>query len=93
LRVEVLNAHDPVPLDSELRGLLERTAADLGLRTLRMPSGAGHDSQIIAGIAPTAMLFVPSRDGKSHRPDEYTPIEQVVPGVRVLAEALRRLAY
>ena len=93
LRVELLNDHQPVPLDPGLRRLLETTAADLGRPTLRMPSGAGHDSQIFAPKVPTAMLFVPSRDGKSHRPDEFTPIEQIVPGVQVLAAALHRLAY
>jgi allantoate deiminase len=58
-----------------------------------MTSGAGHDSQVMARHFPTAMVFVPSWEGHSHSPDEYTPPEQMVPGVRVLAEALRRLAY
>ena len=93
LQVEVLGEHRPVPLNPDLRRLLEETAAQLGLRTLEMPSGAGHDSQIMAEGVPAAMLFVPSQDGKSHRPDEYTPLEQIVPGVQVLAGALHRLAY
>lgn len=93
LEVGFINEHEPVPLDPGLRRLLAETAARLGLRSLELPSGAGHDSQILAARVPTAMLFVPSQDGKSHRPDEYTPIEQIVPGVRVLAEALRELAY
>jgi allantoate deiminase len=73
--------------------LLTNSAAAAGLRSLDMPSGAGHDSQIMAKRVPTAMLFVPSQDGKSHRPDEYTPLEHIVPGVRVLAGALHHLAY
>jgi allantoate deiminase len=93
LERETLNEHAPVPLDAELRGLLERTAAALGYRTLAMHSGAGHDSQIMIKQVPTAMLFVPSQDGKSHRPDEFTPLEQIVPGVEVLAGALHALAY
>ena len=93
LEIALLNEHEPVPLDAGLRKLLETSAEGLGLRTLTMPSGAGHDSQILAKRVPTAMLFVPSQDGKSHRPDEFTPIEQIVPGVQVLAEALRQLAY
>ena len=93
LEVALLNEHEPVPLDDGLRKLLETSAVGLGLQTLTMPSGAGHDSQILAKRVPTAMLFVPSQDGKSHRPDEFTPIEQIVPGVQVLAEALRQLAY
>ncbi len=93
LEIEVLSQHDPVPLDPDLRELLRASAAAAGLRSLDMPSGAGHDSQIMAKRVPTAMLFVPSQDGKSHRPDEYTPIDQIVPGVRVLAGALHQLAY
>jgi allantoate deiminase len=93
VKQDVLNQHDPVQLDLTLRGLLKTTAAEAGYRSLDMPSGAGHDSQIIANKAPTAMLFVPSQEGKSHRPDEYTSIEQLLPGVQVLAGALYRLAY
>lgn len=93
LEVEVLNEHQPVPLDPDLRRLLRETAARCGWSTLELPSGAGHDSQIMARMVPTAMLFVPSQDGKSHRPDEFTPIEQIVPGVCVLAGALYQLAY
>ena len=92
-RIEPLSWHAPVPLNPDLRRLLTATAERAGYRVLSMPSGAGHDSQILAGLTPTAMLFVPSQDGKSHRPDEYTPIEQVVPGVQVLAGALAALAY
>ena len=93
LEVELLNRHHPVPLDEGLRSLLKEVASDQGLATLDMPSGAGHDSEIFAERVPTAMIFVPSQDGKSHRPDEYTPLEQVLPGVSVLAETLYRLAY
>ena len=83
----------PQPMDDRLRGLLGRCADDLGTRWMAMPSGAGHDSQVLARAFPTAMIFVPSHDGRSHSPAEHTPVEQMVPGVRVLAEALRRLAY
>jgi allantoate deiminase len=93
LERELLNRHQPVPLDEGLRSLLKEVASGQGLATLDMPSGAGHDSEILAERVPTAMIFVPSQDGKSHRPDEYTPLEQIEPGVRVLAEALYRLAY
>ena len=56
-----------------------------------MPSGAGHDAQSIAVFAPIGMLFVPSRDGVSHSPHEFTEVEQVAEGTRVLLEGLRRL--
>ena len=83
----------PQPMDAGLRALLGRCADDLGVRWMPLASGAGHDAQVMARAFPTAMVFVPSHDGRSHSPAEYTPVEQMVPGVRVLAEALRRLAY
>jgi acetylornithine deacetylase/succinyl-diaminopimelate desuccinylase-like protein len=56
-----------------------------------MPSGAGHDAMVLAHHVPSAMLFVPSRGGLSHSPDEYTPPEQCELGARVLARAVRDL--
>ena len=49
-----------------------------------MPSGAGHDAQSMKGIAPLGMIFVPSRDGVSHAPSEYTSPEQITNGANVL---------
>ena len=80
--IDVMMDHDPVPMNAEIRAEIEASIQSLGLRYLVMPSGAGHDSEILAPRFPTAMLFVPSRDGKSHTPEEYTPVEWVVPGVR-----------
>jgi N-carbamoyl-L-amino-acid hydrolase len=57
-------------------------------QTLVIPSGAGHDSNYMALIAPTAMIFVPSVDGRSHTPEEFTAEEDLVRGVQVLAEAM-----
>jgi allantoate deiminase len=91
--IEPLIEVEPVPLDADLRATLQAAARAQGLSFRAMPSGAGHDSQIMARRFPTGMIFVPSRDGRSHCPQEYTPIEQVVDGVRVLARALRSLAY
>jgi acetylornithine deacetylase/succinyl-diaminopimelate desuccinylase-like protein len=56
-----------------------------------MISGAGHDGQILGRQAPTAMIFVPSRDGRSHSPAEFTPLEQIIPGVQILADAVEEL--
>jgi N-carbamoyl-L-amino-acid hydrolase len=55
-------------------------------------SGAGHDAQNMAHLAPTAMIFVPSRDGRSHTPHEYTTPQHVEQGANVLLAALLRLA-
>ncbi|MCC6174452.1 MAG: Zn-dependent hydrolase [Chloroflexi bacterium] len=91
--IDLISDHDPVPLSEDIRAHLMAAIDGMGLEYLLMPSGAGHDSEILAPRFPTAMLFVPSRDGRSHTPDEYTPIEQIVPGVRALAGTLYRLAY
>jgi len=70
---------------------LERAAADLGLRSLRLPSGAGHDAMVVGRRIPAGMLFVPSIGGRSHDPAEDTSEEDIVNGVRVLARAAERL--
>ncbi len=93
LHVAELIEHEPVPMSPEVRDLIEACARDEGLRYQVMPSGAGHDSQIMAQHYPTGMVFVPSVEGRSHTPAELTPVEQIVPGVRVLARALHQLAY
>jgi acetylornithine deacetylase/succinyl-diaminopimelate desuccinylase-like protein len=66
----------------------------LGLPFLEMVSGAGHDAQVLAraGVR-RVMIFVPSIGGRSHCPEEATAAEDVVLGTRVLATALRELAY
>jgi N-carbamoyl-L-amino-acid hydrolase len=58
-----------------LQDLIEQSAAELGFSNKRMPSGAGHDSQEMAKVAPMGMIFVPSRNGISHSPEEYTSPE------------------
>lgn len=95
VRVEVRQLLDqaPVPLDSALRAVIRSAASREGADVLEFASGAGHDSMIFARHVPTAMVFVPSRDGRSHCPEEWTPLEQVLVGVQVLASTLRHLAY
>ena len=56
-----------------------------------MTSGAGHDAQMMARICPTAMIFVPSRDGISHNPAEFTAPEDLMAGANVLLRTLRKL--
>jgi acetylornithine deacetylase/succinyl-diaminopimelate desuccinylase-like protein len=93
LRLELEETHrlDPVPLDPALQEVLERAAAEEGASHMRMPSGAGHDAMVLGRHVPAAMLFVPSRGGVSHNPDEYTAPEQCELGARVLARALAAL--
>jgi allantoate deiminase len=91
LDVSVTHRKQPVPLDPELQDLLEGAAAEEGASVRRMPSGAGHDAMILGPHVPAAMLFVPSRAGISHSPDEFTPPEQCDLGARVLTRAVRQL--
>jgi allantoate deiminase len=83
----------PVPMHQGLTELLEGACRRNGLSSMRMVSGAGHDAQLFASICPAAMLFVPSRGGVSHSPDEYTPERQLKEGAALLAACLYDLAY
>jgi hydantoinase/carbamoylase family amidase len=89
--VAVTHRKPPTPLDAELLGLLETAAEEEGATVRRLPSGAGHDAMVLAQHVPAAMLFVPSRAGISHSPEEFTPPEQCELGARTLAGAVRHL--
>ena len=80
-------AFSPVVVDA-----VARAAATLGLRSIRLPSGAFHDAQLASGICPTGMIFVPCRGGISHNPAEYSTPEQLAAGTRVLTATLAELA-
>ena len=81
------------PSDPTVVAALERAATEQGIPFRRMHSGAGHDTQNIAKIAKTAMVFARSRDGRSHTPEEFTSVEDSVAAIRVLAATLHDLAY
>jgi len=83
---------DPVQFPAEMVDLVEAVAAELGHPVRRMPSGAGHDAQMLARVCPTGMVFVPSIDGISHNPAEHTRPEHLDAGLAVLAEVVWRLA-
>ncbi|MEJ7771328.1 MAG: Zn-dependent hydrolase [Geodermatophilaceae bacterium] len=83
---------EPVPMDPRIQDIVESAATSQGLSTLRMPSGAGHDAQNLARIAPTGMIFVPSVQGRSHSPAEHTPWKDIGNGASVLLRAVHRLA-
>ncbi|SON58096.1 N-carbamoyl-L-amino acid hydrolase [Hartmannibacter diazotrophicus] len=91
-RVEVRSWLSPVSLDAGLNRLLHDCARDLGLDARSMPSGAGHDAQTMQGLCPSALIFVPSRGGISHAPQEWTDEEDCVTGARLMLEALVRLS-
>ncbi len=93
LGLELHETHrkEPVALDPELQDRLEEAARAEGASTLRLPSGAGHDAMVLAHHVPAAMLFVPSRGGLSHTPDEFSTPEHCELGARVLARTVRAL--
>jgi beta-ureidopropionase / N-carbamoyl-L-amino-acid hydrolase len=82
----------PVAFDPAVIDLVESTAERLGHSVMRLPSGAGHDAQMLARVCPTGMVFVPSRAGVSHNPAEFTEPEHLAAGTEVLAEVLTELA-
>lgn len=83
---------EPVLFDLAVVDLVERTGNKLGYSVKRMPSGAGHDAQMLARVCPTAMIFTPSWQGLSHNPFEYTKPEDLAAGTNVLLHVLRGLA-
>jgi N-carbamoyl-L-amino-acid hydrolase len=82
---------DAAPSDPRIRDVVEASAHELGLSTLRMPSGAGHDAQSMAHLGPVGMIFVPSIGGISHSPAERTAPDDVVHGADVLLSTLLAL--
>ena len=71
-----------------MRRIIAAAAERLGLSYRLMPSGAGHDAQDMAHIAPTGMIFVPSVGGISHSPDEFTSAEDMANGANVLLQTI-----
>ncbi len=95
-RVEVtrrtLARFEPVPFDPQVIARIEATAARLGHTIRRMPSGAGHDAQMLARVCPAAMIFVPSVGGISHNVREFTAKGDIAAGAETLLHVLLELA-
>jgi N-carbamoyl-L-amino-acid hydrolase len=92
ITTQLINADPPAICDEPILAALESSAVEAGRTSKRMVARAYHDSSFVACIAPVAMLFIPCRDGVSHRPDEYASREWIAGGVDVLARTLARLA-
>lgn len=88
LDLEVQEDVAPIHCDPALLDLLEAEATRLGSRYRRMSSGAAHDAQILAAIAPVVMIFVPSRDGQSHAPSEWTDWADIEAGANLLLHGI-----
>src|SRR6266852_3138001 len=89
---ELLNADAPADCAPEVRAALSDSCRDHGCQFLEMVSRAYHDSLFISRVAPAGMLFIPCRNGYSHRPDEYSSPEDIARGALVLAESLAKLS-
>jgi allantoate deiminase len=90
---EVVGDIPPQDMHPAVRAEIEAAAEACDVTYIPMVSGAGHDSQVMATRVPTAMLFVPSHDGRSHSAAELTTPEDAARGATVLATALQRIAY
>lgn len=85
--------HKPCTSEPAIVSMLQKCAAEQRIPILTMASGAGHDTQQMASIAKVAMIFVRSKEGRSHTPEEFSSIPDIVAGIRLLAAGLHKLAY
>jgi N-carbamoyl-L-amino-acid hydrolase len=92
ITLEVINSDAPATCDPELVATICAAAQAHGCSVTRMISRAYHDSLFMARLCPTAMIFIPCRNGWSHRPDEFASAESIAKGVAVLADTLRNLS-
>lgn len=92
LETNNLTLVDPVHFDFKVVGAIEESANALDYTNKRMMSGAGHDAQLMAGVCPAAMIFIPSKNGISHSVEEYSSDEDVVAGANVLLNTVLKLA-
>ena len=92
LEVDFLGKHSPSLMSPETRDAFAGACEDLDLSHTSLVSGAGHDGQSLDGLCPVGMIFVPSKNGASHSPREFTEWEDCVNGANVLLQAALRLA-
>ncbi|WP_109473212.1 M20 family metallo-hydrolase [Ornithinimicrobium cavernae] len=88
VEVDWLPLQEPAPMSDPVLATLTEVVDGLGLTSSRLFSGAEHDAAVLARRVPTGMLFVPSRDGRSHCPEEWTDLADVTAGVTALTQAL-----
>lgn len=88
----VLARFEPVAFDDRVIDLVQEVATELGHTVKRMPSGAGHDAQMLARMCPTAMIFTPSVNGISHNPAEHTDPGDLIEGANILLQTMLRLS-
>ena len=95
VKAEILTIRDeePVPMHPGVIALIRGMCEERGVPFEVMPSGAGHDAMQMARIAPTGMIFIPSTNGVSHNPTEWTDPEDICLGTQLLVEAILRAAH
>ena len=92
LKADFRGRHSPTPMSDSVQRAFADSCDELGLTHTSLVSGAGHDGQSFAGICPMGMIFVPSVNGTSHSPYEFTKWEDCVNGADVLLRTVLRLA-
>ena len=91
ITIRHLENDPPAMANPQIQAQIEAAAAGLGLKTMRLPSGAGHDAQMMAKLAPMGMIFVPSVAGISHSPKEFTRWSDCANGANVLLQTILRI--
>lgn len=89
--IEEMLYEKPVQLSEKIHQQLRANSEALGLKSRSMVSGAGHDAMIFAGFTEVGLVFVPSKDGLSHTPEEWTDYEQIQKGIEVVYETVKQL--
>ncbi|WP_377890181.1 Zn-dependent hydrolase [Alkalihalobacillus sp. R86527] len=82
---------EPVHMNDRMTNMIEESTNELNLTYRRMPSGAGHDAMLLGKKIPTGMIFVPSKNGKSHTPEEWTSLSECLDGILVMERTLGKI--
>ncbi len=81
----------PVRMSEEVIGMFEESAGKLGLSSQKMSSGAGHDAMIMAAVSEVGLIFVPSKDGRSHCKEEWTDFDKLQKGIELIYDTILKL--
>ncbi len=93
ITLAMANADEPASCAMAVLNAIEAACVEAGITSMRMVSRAYHDALFMARLCPVGMVFIPCRDGVSHRPDEYAKPEDIAAGVHVLAHTLAMLSF
>ncbi len=90
--VQTLLDVQPVKLSEEITDIIENNCNNLGFANMRILSGAGHDAMVMADLTPTGMIFVPSKNGRSHSSEEWTDYDLLHKGIEIAFETIKILS-